>query len=320
MRSVRRQSNIRITRALQDTKALSMISAHGKLGNSMTLPPKIQGIIFTEIVPQFLDDFDSKKLVELGAVVGQRGRIPLYEPLTDSLRKTQWVRLVGIKAILIEKSILEVKRHDPNIIVLSPIKFTAHALCVTDCLIHTKSALDSMAVFLTDLVELKQKGGDRDFKKLGFRQAICQKDAFLKHGIKKLEPWFLELQGIRDEWIHRSSIRCGQIIGTTEVGILPIPKKITGHFADQGKLTASALTKENFWSTEDFVNHHYENLRELFLMIIDRALQIEKQHLSEPIIIPADAERRMAMFPVFVTEKLTIEKMILENPKSLVDW
>lgn len=286
----------------------------------MGLPNRIQGIIFTEIVPQLLAEFDSKKLVELGAVVAQRNRIQLYEPLTDSLRKIQWVKLVGIKAISIEKSIREAKQNSPNVIVLNPTKLTAHALCVTDCLIHTKSALDSVAVFLTELLQLDLKKQDRDFKKGKFRETIYQKDVFLKHNIKKLEPWFLELQEIRDEWIHRSSIRCAQIIGPTEVGILPIPKKITGHFADQGKLTSLALTKENFWSTEDFVNHHYVNLRELFLLTIDRALQIERQCVSTPTVIPADAERRMSLFPMFVTKPLTIEKIVVEPLNPIDAW
>lgn len=278
-------------------------------------PEKIEGIIFTEIIPEFLPLFAPKKLVELGAVVRQRSRTRLYEPLTDSLRKIQWVKLVGMKAISIERSILEAM--EPHACMLDPLGQTAHALCVTDCLIHTKSALDSMAVFLTDLLELDEKAGDRDFKKNKFRQSLYQKDTFLKYNIKKLEPWFLELQEIRDEWIHRSSIRCSIIHGPTNVGILPIPKKMTGHFGDQQKL---ALTKENFWSTEDFANHHYSNLQTLFLVIIERALQIERQALSEPLAIPSEVEKQLTTFPMLVTENMQIEKMKVHYRKSPVDW
>ncbi len=117
----------------------------------------------------------------------------MYESLRFSLRKIQWVKLMGLKAIHLEDEL--VKAVEPNSFVLDPLRQTAHSLCVTDCLIHTKSALDSMAVFLTDLLGLEQKGGDRDFKKLGFRQSVSQKDVYLKHKIKKLETWFVEFKG-----------------------------------------------------------------------------------------------------------------------------
>jgi hypothetical protein len=127
-----------------------------------SFPKKLKGIIFTEIIPQFLPEVNPKKLVELGAIVRKKGRTQMYEPLTDSLRKIQWVKLVGLKAIAIEKEIAEAM--EPNTLVMNPLGQTAHALCVTDCLVHTKSALDSMAVFLTALLNLDAKGGDRDFK------------------------------------------------------------------------------------------------------------------------------------------------------------
>ena len=152
---------------------------------SMSLPPfpkKLKGVIFTEIIPQFLPEVNPKKLVELGAIIRKKGRTQMYEPLTDGLRKIQWVKLVGLKAMAIEKEI--VGAMEPNTLVMDPLGQTVHALCVTDCLVHTKSALDSMAVFLTSLLNLDAKGGGRDFKKPRFRQLIGEKDLFLKHKIK----------------------------------------------------------------------------------------------------------------------------------------
>jgi hypothetical protein len=70
--------------------------------NSQSFPQKLHGIIFTEVVPEFLREVNPKKLVELGVIVRTKGRERIYEPLTDSLRKIQWVKLVGLKAISID--------------------------------------------------------------------------------------------------------------------------------------------------------------------------------------------------------------------------
>jgi hypothetical protein len=282
---------------------------------SFTPPKQIKGIIFIEIIPEFLHEFNTKKLVELGAIVRKKGRNELYEPLTDSLRKIQWVKLVGLKAMSIEQEIADAM--EPDAILSDPLGQTAYALCVTDCLIHTKSALDSMAVFLTDLLNLNVKGGERDFKKTRFRQLITQKDSFLKHKIKKLEQWFEQLQEIRDVWIHRSSIRCRLVHGPNKIGILPIPKKVALNFEEQNRLK---LTEENFWSTKDFIQYHYSNLLTLFLVIIDRSLQLERQGLKERISIPAHAEDELALFPFTTTKSMTAKKVKFRRRKSLIDW
>ena len=284
----------------------------------MSLPPfpkKIKGVIFTEIIPQFLPEVKPKKLIELGAIVRKKGRTQMYEPLTDSLRKIQWVKLVGLKAIAIEKEIAD--KMEPNILVMNPLGQTAHALCVTDCLVHTKSALDSMAVFLTSLLNLDAKGGDRDFKKPRFRKQIAEKDLMLKHQMRKLRDWFKQLQEIRDEWIHRSSIRCRLIHGRSKVGVLPLPKKVTLSYDEQIKLP---ITEKNFWSTKNFVEYQYSNLLTLFLAIVERSIQIEQRDLTEPIPVPADAEKELIMFPTLVTENMIAEKMKVKFPKSMVDW
>ena len=283
--------------------------------DSQPFPKKITGVIFTEIIPQFLLEINPKKLVELGAIVLKRRRVQMYEPLTDSLRKIQWVKLVGLKAIAIEKGIAD--EMEPNTLVMNPLGQTAHSLCVTDCMVHTKSALDSMAVFLTSLLNLEVKGGDRDFKKPRFRKLVAENDLFLKRIIKKLENWFMELQKIRDKWIHRSSIRSSLIHGASKVGVLPIPKKIDLNFHEQNKL---AITTKNFWSTRDFVERHYSNLLALFLAIIDRCIQIERKSLTEPVPIPAQTEKALGMFPIRLTEKMTAKKMKVKIPQSNVDW
>ena len=174
-----------------------------------------------------------------------------------------------------------------------------------------------MAVFLTDLLGLDQKAGDRDFKKLGFRQSVCRKDAFLKHQIKKLEPWFLELQGVRDEWIHIKAIESLSVQGKSEVGILPIPRNISLSAGVQSKML---INSKNFWSTKDFVEHHYSKLAELFRQIVDRSLQIERLDLTESVTVPEHFRHNLTMFPTHSTENMTLQKMKVYIPKSMVDW
>lgn len=280
------------------------------------LPEKMEGsLFFREIMPQFLPEYSPFKLAKLGLIVEKKGKTRIYEALRYSLRKIQWVKLIGLKAIHLEEEIS--KAVEPNTLVLDPLRQTAHSLCVTDCLIHTKSALDSMAVFLTDLLGLDQKAGNRDFKKSEFRQSICRKDAYLKHKIKKLEPWFLELQQVRDEWIHISAIESLSVHGKSEVGMLPIPKNISLSAGEQRRIS---IDSKNFWSTKDFVEHHYSHLAELFREIVDRSLQIEQLDLTEPVTVPQHFKYIFALFPTYSTEKMAIQKMKQYWSKSLVDW
>ena len=94
-------------------------------------------------------------------------------------------------------------------------------------------------------------------------------------------------------------------------------RKVMLSFDEQSKLT---ITERNFWSTKDFVEYHYSNLLTLFLAIVERCIQIERRDLIEPIPVPADAKKELIMFPTRPTEKMTVEKMKVKFPKSMVDW
>jgi hypothetical protein len=281
-----------------------------------SFPEKMEGaLFFREIIPQLVPEYSPFKLAMLGLIVERKGKTSMYESLRYSLRKIQWVKLVGLKAIHVEEELI--KAVEPHSFVFDPLRQIAHSLCVTDCLIHTKSALDSMAVFLTDLLGLPQKAGDRDFKKPGFRQSVCQKDAFLKHQIKKFEPWLVELQTIRDDWIHIKTIESVSVQGKSEVGMLPIPKNITASVLDQQK---TPLNSKNFWSTKGFVNHHYSKVTELFREIVDRSIQIENLELTEPVTVPEHFMHQLSLFPTHSTENVTLQKIKMYVPKSMVDW
>jgi hypothetical protein len=277
---------------------LSRGSIHTDNGIVLTLaslPKEIQGIIFTEVVPKLTPEIDPASLVRLGSIVRKKHREKLYEPLPDAFRKIQWVKLMAIEAISIDDEITA--NMEPNKIASYPYGQMRHALSVTGALFHTKSAADSIAVFLAGFLELKAQGGDRDFRKPKFRAELSTSDPILGSRLKELEPWFENLQKIRNEWIHRSSIRCMLMSGPTEVGALPIPKKNV-------ELGLRAFDKpinaENFFSTKQFLDYHYSNLVRLFRKVVERCIEIELIGIAEPPV-DLEVEKMLIMFPVKAT-------------------
>jgi hypothetical protein len=265
-------------------------------------PKEIKGIIFTEVVPKLTPEINPTALIRLGTIVRKKNKIELYKPLTDALRKIQWVKLMAIEAIAIDTEMSGQMNSDN--LVSYPYGQMRHALSVTGALFHTKSAVDSIAVFLTDLLRLKAQGGQRDFKKQEFRQEVDSSDPILWGRLKSLESWFIGLQLIRDEWIHRSSIRCMLINGPSEVGALPIPKKNIELGLDAFK---EPITSKNFYSTKQFLDSHYNNLVELFSKVIERSIEIELVGITEPPI-DSEVEARLYMFPTMTTQSRVIQK------------
>src|SRR3989337_905023 len=163
----------------------------------MQPPSEVKGAwIWTEIIPQFVPEINFANLLRLGTIVKHKSRVELYHSLRASLRKIQWTKVAGLRAVAIERDIE--KQKQPNTLILDPLGITDHSLCITDCLIHTKSALDSMAVFLNDLLEINAKGPERDLKLGRFRRQIINKDHVIGNVVKNFEPWLTDLQDLRD--------------------------------------------------------------------------------------------------------------------------
>jgi hypothetical protein len=266
------------------------------------MPQKIQGIIFTEIIPKLIPEVDTRNLVRLGSIARKMNRTRAYEPLTDALRKIQWVKLTAIEALSIETEIANAT--EPGAIVSYPFGQIRHSLAVTDALIHTKSALDSIAVFLADFLKLDAKGANRDFKKPEFREEIYSNDPILGTRLKALEPWFQELQEIRDEWIHRSSIRNMLIIGPSDCGPLPIPRRDLNLGL---RVFDRPITRKNFFSTKEFLDHYYNNLITTFETVVQRCIEIELIAVTEPPI-DLEVEKNLAVFPLKATESMKVTK------------
>ena len=273
---------------------------------SAPMPKQIQGIIFTEVVPKLTPEIDTADLIRLGSIVRQKNKVKLYGPLPDALRKIQWIKLMAIEAISIDDDITANKQ--PNKMSSYPYGQMRHALSVTGALFHTKSAVDSLAVFLTDFLRLKAQGGDRDFKKSKFRNELYSNDTVLASRLKAFEPWFENLQEVRDEWIHRSSIRCMLVNGPTEVGALPIPRKNLELGLD---VFRKPINRDNFYSTKEFLDYHYDNLVKLFTIIVKRCIEIELLSTAEPKV-DIEVERTLAAFPTMTTQSGVFEGVVVK--------
>lgn len=99
--------------------------------------------------------------------------------------------------------------------------------------------------------------------------------------------------------------------------MLPIPKNITASIEERDK---RLLNSTYYWSTKDFVNHHYFNLKELFLDVIDRCIQIESRDLIEPVKLPENFIEPLMYFPTKSAENGYINKVRFYNPESVNDW
>lgn len=275
----------------------------------MSLPSEIKGAwIYSEVVPQLVPEINFANLLRLGTIVKHKNRIGNYQSLRASLRKIQWTKIAGTRAIAIEKDIAKLQK-EPNTAILDPLGITDHSLCITDCLIHTKSALDSMAVFLNDLLELNAKGAKRDLKLEPFRQQIAGKDHVIGDVVRELSPWIDDLQDLRDEWIHRTTVEDIILIGPSKIGILPLPKKAHVKIRE-----SMQLNSDKFWSTSNFVKYHYDQFVLLFNTVVDRARLIEGHDLDKVPEPNPEEFGLMALFPVRVTKNMVLKKIKLSIP------
>lgn len=268
------------------------------------MPKKIEGAwIWTKVMPQLVPEINFKNLLELGTIARHKKKVEIYGYLRASIRKIQWTKIAGLRAIAIERDIE--KQMEPGIMILDPLGITDHSLCITDCLVHTKSALDSLAVFLNELLGLGAKGGKRDPKHDKFRRQIIAKDHAVGKVIKKLEPWLIDLQNLRDEWIHRTTVEDVILIGPSKLGVLPLPRKAHIEMKE-------ANTSKDLWSTSGFVKYHYDQFIILLNAIVERCIQIEAKDLDR-IPVPNPKELGVVFFNTRLIENMTVKAIRMSN-------
>lgn len=272
------------------------------------VPPKLppQGEhFFTEVSFDVVPEVNYHDLVFLSKIVIMKGESVRYFALRDALRKYQWAKLAGLEAIDIERKISSHMK--PNIIPVSYIGQARHAKAMIECVTHTKAALDSLAVFLTDYFTLPAQGAKRDLKLGSFRELVMQKDITIGNSIKSIESWLNDLVPRRDMWIHWSSPMIPLVVGSSEVGVLPVQKKLVEYQA-----SGSSFDREHYWSTQEFVELHTSTFSQFFCLVVKRCIEIEVSTLST---VPrrskvVDAAWKASYFPMQVTENMHFNKML----------
>jgi hypothetical protein len=263
--------------------------------------PHIFGMVLFGIVPEVSYD----DLVYLSRIVKIKQRTQLYGPLADSLRKIQWAKLAGIGANAIEKEVTG--QIDDKTVLCDPVGQVQHTKAVIDFVTHSKAALDSIAVFLNAYFSLGEGGGNRDFRKRNFREQAANADVVIGKHVKHIKAWIDNLIAIRDEWIHRDSPLITLTGPLTEVGALPIPKRVRSRFEE----IDTPLTRQFYWSTPEFIEFHFANLVSLFNTIIERCIQLEAASLSELPARPKPGEKPIVAVPFRVSKDMTARKLRL---------
>jgi hypothetical protein len=257
---------------------------------------------FTEVVFQFIPDVNYEQIVYLSKIAKAKGKVSQYDPLRDALRKIQWANLAGFEATAVEKEIAnEMQGRE---IAYFPSGMARHAKAMIECVTHTKAALDSIAVFLTEFLHLPATGGQRDLRHKSFRTKLANKDTALGDYIKSIEHWLDDLVKRRDMWIHWSSPRVPLIIGPSQVGILPIAKQLVEYFN-----LDSSITKEHFWSTNEFIEQTTKPISQLFNTVVKRCIDIELSNYDGEIPQPTAEETKgkISFFPMRPTRDMTID-------------
>lgn len=274
-----------------------------KENNESQIMPKEFPHMFTEVVFQLIPEINYDDLVYLSQLVKLNRREKLYSPLADTLRKIQWAKLASIEAITLEKE--AVKMTEDKVIVFWPVGQAQYAKAICDFIFHTKSSLDSMAVFLTEFLSIIASGGKRDFKLKKFREQVMERDAVIGKHVKFIEQWFIDLQNLRDKWIHRISTRIFLASPLGEVGLLPIPKVASLDFG----LWNTPTTKEYYWTTQEFIELNFGRLTSFFDTITARCIELESNMLVTPLPRPQKSEYAMLAFPLQLMENIEVKEI-----------
>jgi hypothetical protein len=271
--------------------------------------------IFVDIAWPIIPEAPYGDLVYLSQLVKQAGREKAYEPLVDCLRKIQWAKLAGQEAIFIESRIAE--QVAPETIIFDPVGQVQHQKSLFDFIANGKASLDSLAVFLNCFLNLGKGGGDRDFRKVSFCQAVFNCDNVIGIHIKTLVEWLDKerntsdsIVATRDEWLHRGRPAIALMYPPNEIGCLPVPKALTAELLRSDTPNSG----EYYWKTQEFIDFHLQKLFSLFLVVVKRCINIEENKASKPIrrdLLPIQPS--VSALPMKATKNVTITKMKLRS-------
>jgi len=262
---------------------------------------------FKRVAFDFLPEISYEKLCLLYKLVRDDDR-KKYASLVDCLIKIQWSKFAGLEAITIEESIS--RQFQDEIIPFDPIGQARHSKAIFDFVAHLKSSLDSMAVFLNLYFSLGYTGGERDFRKPQFQNAVKDiniigaKIASLGKWLDKDEVSSESIIATRDEWTHRNFPEITAMSPPIKIGYLPIPKNLKNFNIDNEHLSSIY-----FWTTKGFVDFHFEKMSDLFDVVVDSCLKVEKANNLNKKNRKSVNSPKVSLFPMKATKNQEVKKM-----------
>jgi len=275
--------------------------------SSSPLPNEFPHIFF-EIAMEVVPEINYEDLVYLSQLVKIRHRESVYSPLVDAVRKYHWAKLSGSDAIMIDTVLIAEYDGADDTMFGDAVGKVRHNKALLELISHCKAALDSLAVFLNDILGLGFKGGQRDLRRDSFKQKLASTDATLNAFLHAENQW-LQLNSpasssiiaARDEWLHRGFPDVAFAWPPSEVGVLPIPKS----------LAASAVgpTKLTHYSTAEFVNYHLSRVGKLLGIVIQLCIAIEAAQLLPTPPRPPSGLIRVSAVKTCLTKTITATKL-----------
>ncbi len=261
--------------------------------------------IFYEIAFELLPEVSYDDLVYLSLLVRSQHRERAYSSLVDAVRKVQWAKLSAIDAAAIDAVLAA--QYDGTETVLNDVAGQIrHAKALLELISHGKAALDSLAVFLSSVLNLGFSGGQCDLRHDVFKKKLQSADASLGEFLKAESAWLqlnspasTSIIAARDECVHRGFLDVAFMWPPSEVGVLPVPKALAA------SVTAAA-TKATHYSTNEFVTHHFSRVVKLLGIVITMCIEIEAREVSPPLARPPGAQNRLSAVKFILTKEVKV--------------
>jgi len=271
------------------------------------MPDKLPHIFF-EVALEVLPELDYDDLVYLSQLVRAQQREPVYSPLVDAVRKVQWMKLSSMDATGLDAVLVAQYDASADVILNDPVGQIRHAKALLELVSHGKAALDSLAVFLNDLLALGLSGGDRDFRRDAFKKKLASSHASLEAFLHAESSWLqlnstasTSIVSARDEWLHRGFPDVAFMWPPSEVGVLPIPKALTAS-------ATTGATRATHYSTREFNDYHFSRIVRLLGMSISLAIEMEASRMSSPPPRSPNAQFRISAVKFCLTKEISVRE------------
>jgi hypothetical protein len=145
--------------------------------------------LFFEIALEVVPEINYDELVYLSQLVKTRQRESVYSSLVDAVRKYHWAKLSGIEAIVIDGTLVAAYDGADDTLFGDVVGKIRHNKALLELISPCKAALDSLAVFLNDFLNVGASGGERDLRRDAFKNKLRAKDASLDSFLLAESSW-----------------------------------------------------------------------------------------------------------------------------------